>query len=175
MNEIIESNRQYIGEISIRVDKFNLNGKIVQKEIVEHAPSVGIIPFINANEIILVKQYRLAANETLIEIPAGKIEKGESVEQAAAREMAEETGFKGKIIPLTRIYLAPGYDTELMNVFIATDLEKVTTSEMDEDEEIETIKLPFEESIRMCMSGEIADSKTIASLLTYQNKKRYEG
>src|SRR3712207_9204445 len=87
--KVIESSKIYSGGIILRKDKFALNGKIIDKEIVGHQDSVGIVA-VRGSSIILVSQYRHAANKVLLEIPAGKIEKDETPMQAAVREMAEE-------------------------------------------------------------------------------------
>src|SRR5919108_3107485 len=86
---VIESSRIYSGDINLRKDKFSLNGKIVDKEIVGHQNSVGIVP-LRDGSVILVTQYRHTAKKVLLEIPAGKIEKNETPRKAAVREMAEE-------------------------------------------------------------------------------------
>jgi ADP-ribose pyrophosphatase len=164
---LIDSMKLHSGLISLRLDKFSLNGRVVQKEIVEHQPSVGIVPIIEGNFVLLVSQYRRAAGKTLLEIPAGKIENGESPAQAAAREMAEEIGYRGKLRPLMHWYLAPGYDTEFMRVFVATDLKKIKRGPLDEDEDIAMRKVSLDSSLRKCFSGEIQDCKTIAALLAY--------
>ena len=119
MVRVNESKRVYSGRISLRMDRFSLDGRIIEKEVVEHQNSVGIVPVIG-NDIILVMQYRRAAGKELLEIPAGKMEKGETPKQAAVREMAEEISCTGKLKPLTKWYLAPGYSTELMHVFVST-------------------------------------------------------
>ncbi|MGH9877039.1 MAG: NUDIX hydrolase, partial [Nitrososphaerales archaeon] len=102
---LLESRRIYSGAVSLRRDRFSLNGRTVEKEIVEHQQSVGIVPIIDGDSVLLVTQYRRAAGKTLIEIPAGKIEKGETPKHAAAREMAEEIGFSGRLRPLAQWYL----------------------------------------------------------------------
>ncbi|MGB8034685.1 MAG: NUDIX hydrolase, partial [Nitrososphaeraceae archaeon] len=112
----MSTKKMYSGEISVRVDTFKLNNKRIEKEIVEHSPSVGLIPVVDGAFILFVTQYRHAAGRTLLEIPAGKIEKGESPKRAALREMREEIGYTGKLSPLMQWYLAPGYNTELMYV-----------------------------------------------------------
>ena len=86
--KVIESTRIYSGGINLKKDKFSLNGKIIDKEIVGHQDSVGIVA-VRGSSVILVSQYRHAANKVLLEIPAGKIEKNETPMQAAVREMAE--------------------------------------------------------------------------------------
>ena len=104
---IISSDKLYSGKISIRSYKYRSEDKIIEKEIVEHADSVGIIPLDNKGNIILVKQFRVATKNSLVEIPAGKIEKGESPKDAALREMNEEIGYCGKLTLLFESYLAP--------------------------------------------------------------------
>ncbi len=150
-------------------DKFSLNGKIIAKEIVEHQNSVGIVA-IRDDSVILVTQYRRAADKVLLEIPAGKIENGETPREAAVREMAEEIGYAGTIKPLLKWYLAPGYSTELMHVFIATNLREITRGPLDEDENIRRRKVRLSVAIKKCLNGKINDAKTIAALLAYYNR-----
>jgi ADP-ribose pyrophosphatase len=154
----------------MRKDRFSINGRVVEKEIVEHQPSVGILPVVN-DSIILITQYRHATGKTLLEIPAGKIEKGETPRQAAVREMDEEIGYRGTLKPFLKWYLAPGYDTELMHLFVATDLKKITRRRaMDDDEDIVARKVKLSSAVRKCFSGEIEDAKTIATILAYASK-----
>jgi ADP-ribose pyrophosphatase len=170
--DVIRSARIYSGNISVRIDKFALNGKIVEKEIVEHRPSVGMIPIDGNSYVYLVKQYRHATGKSLLEIPAGKIEKGESPEKAAYRELTEEIGYIGKFSLLSTFYLAPGYDTELMYLFLCTDIIKVPRGRLDDDENISIKKMKFRTAIRKCLSGEIQDCKTVAGLLIYSADSR---
>ena len=102
---IISSNKLYSGKISLRLYKYHMGNKILEKEIVEHQDSVGIIPLDNKDNIILVEQFRIATRDNLLEIPAGKIESGETPDTAALREMNEEIGFSGKLTPLFQCYL----------------------------------------------------------------------
>lgn len=168
---LIESIQLHSGVVSLRKDRFTIDGKIVEKDIVEHQPSVGIVPITDDECVLLVAQYRRAAGKTLLEIPAGKIEKGETPAQAAAREMAEEIGYKGKLKPLMHWYLAPGYDTEFMRVFVATKLQKIKRGKLDEDEDIVVKKLSLETSLQKCVRGEIQDCKTVAALFAYRHMK----
>ncbi len=163
---VIESRRVYSGGINLRRDRFSLGGKVIDKEIVEHQDSVGIVA-VNGSDVILVTQYRRAAGRALLEIPAGKMEKGETPRQAAIREMAEEIGCSGKLTPLLKWYLAPGYSTELMHVFVATNLRKITRGPLDDDENIRIKKIKLSAALTKCLSGEIWDSKTVAALLAY--------
>lgn len=165
--KLIESRKLYDGTISMRKDRFLLNNREVEKEIVVHRPSVGIIPVLD-DSVILVTQYRRAADRTLLEIPAGKIEDGETPEQAAAREMDEEIGYTGDLRPFLKWYLAPGYDTELMYLFVATNLKKIKSKrERDVDENIVVKKVRLDSAVKKCLNGQIQDCKTIAALLAY--------
>ncbi|MGH9993037.1 MAG: NUDIX hydrolase, partial [Nitrososphaera sp.] len=169
---LLKSRIIYSGAISLRKDMFSLNGRTVEKEIVEHQQSVGIVPVIDGDSVLLVTQYRRAAGKTLIEIPAGKIERGETPKHAAAREMAEEIGFSGRLRPLAQWYLAPGYDTELMHVFVATELKKMKRGTLDEDEDIAIKRFRLDEVVRKCKSGKIQDCKTVAAILAYHQRLR---
>jgi ADP-ribose pyrophosphatase len=166
---ILSTNKIYEGNISIRIDRFNLNKKIIKKEIVEHSPSIGLIPILEGTHVLLVTQYRHAAKEYTVEIPAGKIEKGETPKQAALREMREEIGYVGKLFPVLQWYLSPGYNTELMYVFVATNLRKVIDrrENLDDDEDITVKRIKLTTAIRKCIAGEIQDCKTVAALLAY--------
>ena len=163
---VIESRRIYSGDIKLRKDRFLLGDRVIDKEIVEHQDSVGIVAG-SGRDVILVAQYRHAAGKGLLEIPAGKMEKGEKPRQAAIREMAEEIGYSGKLELLMKWYLAPGYSTELMHVFVATNLRKITRGPLDDDENIRIRKVKLSMALRKCLSGEIQDSKTVAALLGY--------
>jgi ADP-ribose pyrophosphatase len=169
MVRLVKSVRLYSGAISLRLDKFSLGGKVVDKEIVEHKPSVGIVPVVGA-DVILVTQYRHAAGKKLLEIPAGKVENGESLLEAAKREMAEEIGYSGALRPLVGCYLAPGYDTEFMTVYVATKLEKVPHGRLDDDENISIRRISVNQAIKLCLNGKIQDCKTIAALLAFSKR-----
>jgi len=170
---IIESHNVYSGELSIRVAKFVTNGKISEKEYIQYSNSVGIIPLDKNNNLLLVKQYRFAAKKSLIEIPAGKIEKGETPETAALRELNEEIGYTGTLTPVIQWYLAPGYSTEKMYLFLATDLKKTKKRlAMDHDEMIKTFRVNLHTALKKCIRGEIKDCKTISGLMLYSQLNR---
>lgn len=171
-HDIINSSRLYSGKISIRSDKYHLGDKIIEKEIVEHPDSVGIIALDNNENIILVEQFRIATRNSLIEIPAGKIENGETPKDAALREMNEEIGYSGKLTPLFQCYLAPGYDTEKMHFFLASKLKRSKKRlTQDEDEEIKIRRIKLSSALEKCISGKIADCKTIAAIMMISNSK----
>ena len=171
---LISSDKLYSGKISIRSYKYRSEDKIIEKEIVEHADSVGIIPLDNKGNIILVEQFRVATKNSLVEIPAGKIEKGENPKDAALREMNEEIGYCGKLTLLFESYLAPGYDTEKMYFFLASNLKKSKQKQklqQDEDEAIKIKRMKLSLAVEKCISGNIVDCKTIAAVMMVSNQK----
>jgi ADP-ribose pyrophosphatase len=154
------------------LDKYHLGDKILEKEIVEHSDSVGIIAIDNKQNIILVEQFRIAARNSLLEIPAGKIEKGETPKDAALREMNEEIGYTGRLTRLFQCYLAPGYDTEKMYFFLASNL-RISKKRLtlDEDEQIKIKRMTLSSAIKKCFSVKIIDCKTIAAINMMLNSK----
>lgn len=172
-SRLIGYKKVYTGELSVSINKFLANGKEISKELVEHSDSIGIIPLDKDLNLVLIQQYRLAARKLLIEIPAGKIESGETPVNAAIRELNEETGFKGTLEPLINWYLAPGYSTEKMHIFIATDLKKCKKRfAMDSDEKIAIKTMTLNSAVRRCLNGSIQDCKTISAILLYSQLKR---
>jgi len=163
----------YSGKITLRSYKYRLGDKIIEKEIVEHQNSVGIIAIDAEEKIILVKQFRVAARSNLLEIPAGKIEHGENPHVAALREMNEEIGYTGKLTPIFQCYLAPGYDTEKMYFFLASEL-KLSKKRLpqDEDEEIRIRRMKLSSALEKCLSGQIIDCKTIAAIMMILKLKK---
>jgi ADP-ribose pyrophosphatase len=169
----LNTRKIYCGDISMRLDRFELNKKVIEKEIVEHFPSVGVIPVLDNYDLVFVTQYRHAIGKTMLEIPAGKIESGETSKQAAHREMSEEIGYTGTLTPLFQWYLAPGYSTEVMQIFIATNLKKLRTrGKLDEDEDITIKRMKLITAIQKCISGDIEDCKSVAAVLTYARLSR---
>ncbi|WP_133015522.1 NUDIX hydrolase [Clostridium cuniculi] len=142
------------------------NGKLSNRDIIKHPGACAIIPFISENEIILVEQFRKPLERTLLEIPAGKLNKNESPITCAHRELEEETGYKAKdMIYLGKIATAPGFCDEIIHLFKATNLYDGTKS-CDEDEFTDIKKFTLDEMKLMIKKGEIIDTKTI-SILSY--------
>ena len=142
------------------------NGKLSNRDIIKHPGACAIIPFISENEIILVEQFRKPLERTLLEIPAGKLNKNESPITCAHRELEEETGYKAKdMIYLGQIATAPGFCDEIIHLFKATNLYDGTKS-CDEDEFTDIKKFTLDEMKLMIKKGEIIDTKTI-SILSY--------
>lgn len=151
--------------INLKVQQVKLpNGKESSREIVEHPGAVAIVPFLNEDTIIMTEQFRKALNQVLIEIPAGKIDKGEEPKECGIRELEEETGYKAENFEyLGKIVTAPGFTDEVIYLYKASDLYKGRTN-MDEDEFINLKTFTLREVKAMIKSGEIIDSKTIAAL-----------
>jgi ADP-ribose pyrophosphatase len=164
--EILSTETIYQGKI---FDVFIANvreGKVkYQREIVSHARSAVVVPLFADKTVALVRQYRHAAREYLLELPAGTLEKEESAEKGARRELEEEIGvLAGNLEKLTEFYVSPGFLTEKMYVFLATDLTE--TSQKPEADEILTVeKLTFPEALSKIMHGEIQDAKTMLGLI----------
>jgi ADP-ribose pyrophosphatase len=157
----------YQGKIlNLRLDTVTLeNGNTARFEVVEHGDSIGVLPLTEAGKALLVRQYRHATGETLLEIVAGNVDPGESFEDAAQRELAEEVGHRaGEIIPLGGFYLCPGYTTEFMHIFLARGM-RPESATPDEDEQIERVEVPLAELYRQAGAGELRDAKTVAALL----------
>jgi ADP-ribose pyrophosphatase len=146
----------------------NEAGKRLQREIVVHGGSVVICPILADGTVVLIRNRRWAAGKTLIELPAGTLEKGEVPINCAGRELLEETGYlAGRLRPLVTFYTSPGILSELMHAFVATELKKQKTA-LEEGEEIESLETSLADAIHMIRHGQIIDAKTIAVLLAYE-------
>ncbi len=152
--------------INTRVDDVLLpDGSQSTREIVEHNGGVGILPYDGCGNVYLIKQYRHPYGEVIFEIPAGKIEQGEQPMVCGQRELKEETGMTAAFWKdMGIIYPTPGYCTEKIYLFIATELTQGET-QFDQGEFIELFKLPLSQAIELVMSGQIRDAKTQIALL----------
>jgi ADP-ribose pyrophosphatase len=162
--DTIHSQPIYQGRVfSVRKDQVRLpDGAETQLDIVEHGGAVTILPFDEQGNIWFVRQYRHAAGLEMLEIPAGGLEPGEAPEACAQREIREEIGMRAeKIQKIGEFYLAPGYSTELIHIFLATDLIP-DPLEGDIDEFLQVEKIPLERIPSMIQAGEIIDAKTLA-------------
>ena len=143
------------------------SGRKATREVVEHPGAVAIVPFASPDRVILVRQFRSGANKTLLEVPAGTLEPGEDPLSCARRELAEETGTSpGKIKKIGEFYTSPGILNEIIHLFVATDLKRISGKKItDEDEQIQIVEMSLDEAINMVKSGQIVDAKTIIGLL----------
>jgi ADP-ribose diphosphatase len=167
---LLSSHRIHEGRIcALREDTVQLaNGKTALREIVEHAPVVAIVPVDENGEVILVRQYRLAAKEALLEVPAGLVDEGEDLEAAAQRELQEETGYRAaKLRRLGGFFVSPGFCTEFIHIYLATGLSE-SPLDGDEDEDITIERIPLAEAARLVETGAIKDAKSVAGILLAQ-------
>ncbi len=165
----IESKTIFRGKlINLKVDRVLLpSGRETIREFVEYIGSVAILPVFKNGDVLLLRQYRYPVSEELIEIPAGKIEKGENPRETALRELEEETGYRARSIEkVAQFYLAPGYSTEEMHLFVARELEKSQTN-LDFDEIIEPFRVSKEDVRRLINEGAVKDAKTLLALYYY--------
>ena len=152
--------------ITLRVDNLRApDGRIVKYDIIEHHGSVVLVPVDENGNIYFVRQYRHAAEQEMLELPAGTLEPGEAPDLCAAREIREETGMEAaNIREIGRFYLAPGYSTEFMHVFLATGL-KHNPLKADDDEFLSLETIPTAEALKQAENGQISDAKSLAALL----------
>ncbi|MEM1945293.1 MAG: NUDIX hydrolase [Nitrososphaerota archaeon] len=154
---------------NVRWDLIRVGGRDIVREVVEHPGAVVVVPLLDNGEIILVKQYRYAVDDELLEVPAGTLEPDEAPEKCAERELLEETGFRaGRLTKIGQFYLAPGYSTELMHVFVAEGLVEAA-AENQEDEVITVLRTPLREAMELVRRGVIKDAKTITSLFIFRD------
>ena len=155
-------------KVSLKVEERILpSGRKVLREIVQHKGAVAILPLINEETIIILRQYRPEVEEWLYEIPAGTLEPLENPCECAARELEEETGYKpGKLTELFEMYMAPGYSTEILHSFAAINLRE-GVFHPTESEELSVVSKTFDEAIEMIRTNMIRDAKTIATILYY--------
>lgn len=141
------------------------DGRETRLEILEHGGSVVMLPIDESGNLLFVRQYRHATRSELLELPAGTRDGNEPYESCAAREMREETGMAaGTLKKIGEFYLAPGYSTEFMEVFLATDL-RPSPLPSDPDEFLEVVRVPVREAIHMAEGGQVIDAKSLAALL----------
>ena len=164
--QVLETSRKYDGKIlSVRVDTVILeDGAPAPREVVEHKPAVCVLPVDRKGNVYLVRQYRHAVGEYLLEAPAGLMEEGETPEEAALRELREETGACGSVTCVGDYFPTPGYCEELIHLFLA-DVESFGETDPDKDEFLQTEVLDFAEFYQMARDGRIRDGKTVALAL----------
>ena len=137
----------------------------VEIEIVHHNGGAGTLPVFEDGTVALVRQWRYPLARYSLEIAAGRIEPGHTPEETAARELEEELGFRaGELSKIGEFFVAPGYCEERIYVYLARKLEPCEQN-LDDDEEVEVVRMPFAEALARVHSGEIDDGKSIITLL----------
>lgn len=160
----VKKDKIYSGKvIDLYVEEVELpNGKAGKREIVKHPGAVAVIALTPDQKIVMVKQYRKPLERTIVEIPAGKLEKNEDPQEAALRELEEETGYTAPSLrKVASFYTSPGFADELIHIYIADKIELLETKkELDEDEFVELQLVSLEEAQQLVDSQEIFDAKT---------------
>ena len=167
--EVLSSETVFKGKIyNIERDIITLpDGRTTSRETVRHNGAAAMVAVDDDGKILFVRQYRHSAGTETLEIPAGTLEKGEDPYDCAVRELEEETGYKcEKMEFMLKFYSSIGFCDEVLHIYLATGLKEGKTNP-DDDEFIELERYTPEEAIKMIFAGEIADSKTIASVFAY--------
>lgn len=167
----LSTNEIYKGRIiTLHVDEIELpDGSKASREVVEHSGGVCVAALTEENELFFVRQYRYPYKKVLLELPAGKLEKGEDPLEAGMRELEEECGVVAeKVVPMGTVYPTVAYCSEIIYLFAAKGLSR-TKQHLDEGEFLDVEKIKVEKAVEMVMSGEISDSKTVALVLKINN------
>ncbi len=144
------------------------------RDVIEHPGSVVVVPMVSPREVCLVEVVRVAVGRTLLELPAGTLDRVESLRDAAARELAEETGYRaGRIEPVASFWMSPGILRERMHLFVADELVPGPQA-LEPGEQITTRVVAFDEAIAMCLDGRIDDAKTVAGLMLLAARRGWD-
>lgn len=155
----------------LEVEMEGEDGRRHARDVIRHPGGVGVLPILD-NDVLLVSQYRVALDRDTLEIPAGKLDRGEHPDQAAPRELAEELGLVGSLTGLGAVAVSPGYTDEIIHLYLATDLTAVpSTPDGAEEEASEVVRLSLGEALQMVHCGSIRDAKTQVALLMYKARE----
>lgn len=171
MRHFEETNREEVlfeGRIiRVHVDDVTLeNGQPAKREVVDHPGGVSVACLTDQNELIFVRQFRYPYKEELLELPAGKLERGEDPFEAMKREQLEETGTTGKnYISLGNLYPTPGYCGEIIRLWACRVDKETGELSLDPDEFLQTLRIPLDKAVEMVLHNEIPDSKTQVGIL----------
>lgn len=172
--QVTSSTIAYRGKLfDVEVDALKMaNGVEAVREIIRHPGAVCMVPVDRDGDLLLVRQYRHAAEKRLLELPAGTLEPGEEPRLAAGRELQEEVGMKpGWVEPLGGFYVAPGYTSEYIHLFVCTEL-RAEPLAADDDEDIDVERVTLAEALKLIERGEIVDGKSIIGILRYARTDR---
>ncbi len=165
--DVLASERIYQGSVfAVRRDRVKFeDGRETSFDVVEHNGSVTLIPTDDQNRLWFVRQYRHPVGATVLEFPAGTLERGEDPMQCARRECREEIGMEpGELVELSSVFLAPGYSSERSYLFLASDLKEAPLP-TDLDEDLEIVPIPIDDVYDLIAEGGLRDAKTLCALL----------
>ena len=165
----VKKNVVYKGKVlDFCCDEIELpNGQRATREYLDHPGAVGVVPVLPGDVIVMVRQYRYPVEQVTLELPAGKLDKGEDALKCVARELKEETGYTAKkITPLLDYWPTPAFANEVLHLYVAEGLTAGALSP-DEDEFIEKVELPLADALDLIRRGRIKDSKTLVGLLAF--------
>ncbi|MHB1255906.1 MAG: NUDIX hydrolase [Dethiobacteraceae bacterium] len=168
MEKTISTKFIYKGKvINVRVDDVELkNGTLSKREVVEHPGAAAVLAVARDGNVLFVRQFRKAVEKELLEIPAGKLDPGETPAACVTRELAEETGMAaGNLRKIASFYSSPGFASEKLHIFLATELYPGEVAKPVADELLQVQKIPFQEALTMARNGVIEDGKTLVALL----------
>ena len=148
------------------------DGSVRDREVVVHRGAVALVPMVDPDHVCLLRNFRYSVGETLIEIPAGTIDPGDSPDDTAPRELAEETGYRaGRITRVTEWWVSPGVFTERMFLYLCEDLTPGPTDHQP-DEQLQPFVVAWDEAVAMVLDGRIRDAKTMTALLLVDRMRR---
>ena len=164
--KIIDSKTIFRGRVfEVSVDTVSEGEKTYARDVVHHPGSAVIVPVFDDGTIALVRQYRHPAVRYLLEAPAGTLRRGEAPEEGAKRELEEELGVvSGRLEKLSEFFVSPGFCEEKMWVYLATELTE-TKQQLDDDEILAVVRIPFSQALSMITTGDIEDAKTIIGVM----------
>lgn len=165
----LDSTLIYQGKIlNLRRDTVELeNGAQATREVIDHHGGVAVLALDEHDQILFVSQFRYPFGSVLLELPAGKLEKGENPEECGKRELGEECGCAADVfLPLGKLYPTCAYDTEIIHLYFAKGLHPVS-QHLDPDEFLTVQRIPVEKAVRMVLDGEIPDAKTQIAILKF--------
>ena len=159
--------RVYEGRVvKLNVETFTLpNGSPATIEVVRHPGAAAVVPLTTRGSVLLIRQFRHAAGGFIIEVPAGKLDAGESPETCARRELEEEAGVQaGELVRLGSILTTPGFTDEVIHLFLARDL-AASTQALEADEVLTVEEVDLARAVAMCVDGELRDAKSLCAIL----------
>jgi len=161
-------------KIQVAVDRsLTADGQTIQRDIVLHPGAVAILPLIDDEHVCLLRNHRVSVEEVLWEVPAGTLEAGEAIEAAAARELAEETGYRaGQWRKVLEFYPSPGILSERTHLFVASEL-TAGAMQLEADEQLEPHVVRWSQALEWTRDGTIRDAKTLIALLWWQREKEW--